>query len=87
MAVIVPNESALASIAKNNGIQQEHLDDMIQNEKLRNLVLKELRDAALKSGLSGIEIIQGIVLVSDEWTPQNVSSTSSGPNNSNLWDS
>jgi hypothetical protein len=34
-----------------------------------------VQDAGKKAGLSGIEIISGIVLVDEEWTPQNVSTS------------
>ncbi len=37
------------------------------------IVLKELQDAGRKGGLSGIEIIDGVVMADEEWTAQNVS--------------
>ncbi|KZF25410.1 acetyl-CoA synthetase-like protein [Xylona heveae TC161] len=71
IAIIVPNEAALKSIASDHGIQGHGLEDLSHNEKLQGIVLKELQAAGRKGGLSGIEIIDGVVLVDEEWTPQN----------------
>lgn len=46
---------------------------MVHDEKVVALVLKQLQDAGRKGGLAGIEIIEGVVLADEEWTPQNVS--------------
>jgi len=77
IAIIVPAEPALKKIAVENGIKGDHLEEMVHNEKLNNIVLKQLRDAGKKGGLQGIEIIEGVVLVDEEWTPQNGLLTSS----------
>ena len=37
------------------------------------VVLKELQAAGKQGGLSGIEIIEGVVLTDEEWTSANVS--------------
>lgn len=44
---------------------------MVHDEKLNDVVLKQLRDAGKRGGLSGIEIIEGVVLADEEWTPHN----------------
>jgi hypothetical protein len=49
----------------------------VHNEKLQRIVLIELQAAGKKGGLQGIEIIDGVVMVDEEWTPQNVSLLSS----------
>lgn len=49
----------------------------MHNEKLQRIVLIELQAAGKKGGLQGIEIIDGVVMVDEEWTPQNVSLLSS----------
>lgn len=46
---------------------------MCQDKKLNDAVLKNLQAAGKKGGLAGIEIIEGVVVAPDEWTPQNVS--------------
>ena len=47
--------------------------DLLDNDKFQNVVLKEVQAAGRKGGLVGIELISGVVLVHEEWTPQNVS--------------
>lgn len=73
VAIIVPAEPALKKLASQNNIEGHGVDDLVHNEALQKIVLKELQDAGKKGGLSGIEIIEGVVVVADEWTPQNVS--------------
>lgn len=73
IAIVVPAEPALKTIAKDQGIKGEHLEDLVSNENLIYHVYKQLLDAGEKGGLSGIELIQGVVLADEEWTPQNVS--------------
>jgi long-chain acyl-CoA synthetase len=75
IAIIVPVEATLVKIAAANGIKGESLEEMVHDEKLNGLVLKEVQKAGRESGLAGIEIIDGIVLSDEEWTPQNVSGT------------
>jgi len=73
IAIVIPVEPTLKALASQHGIQGDHLEELVHNEKLTHLVLKQLQDAGRKNGLGGIEIIDGLFLVSDEWTPQNVS--------------
>lgn len=75
VAIIVPIESALVKIAKENGIEGDALESLVHNEKLKSIVLKELQDVGKRSGLAGLEIIQGVVLSDEEWNAQNVSSS------------
>jgi len=71
VAIIVPAEPALLQLAKSNGIQGESLESLVHNEKLNSIVLKELQAAGKVGGLRGFEIIEGVVLSDEEWTPQN----------------
>ena len=67
-------EPAAKALAAANGISCiEGLKDLIVNERFQALALKEIQTAGKKGGLAGIEIVSGVVLVGDEWTPQNVS--------------
>ncbi|KAH8887675.1 acetyl-CoA synthetase-like protein [Thozetella sp. PMI_491] len=68
IAVICPNEKALADLAKELGVD-EH--EMHHDPKVRSVVLKDMLAAAKKGGLSGIELIVGVVIVDEEWTPLN----------------
>lgn len=72
VAIIVPVEAALKKLASENGIKGE-LEQLVHDSKLNSIVLKELISAGRKGGLAGIELIQGVVMSDEEWTPQNVS--------------
>ncbi|PSR79333.1 long-chain-fatty-acid-CoA ligase 1 [Coniella lustricola] len=71
VAIIVPAEPALKKLAQANGIQGEALEELVHNKKLHGAVLKELQTAGRSGGLAGIEIIEGVVLSDEEWTPHN----------------
>ena len=73
IAIIVPAEPALKKIAGENGVKGDHLEELTHNDKLNSAVLKQLQDAGRKGGLAPFEIIEGVVLADEEWTPQNVS--------------
>lgn len=72
IAIIVPAEPALKKLAKNNGIDGETLEELVHNKKLNSIVLKELQAAGRQGGLSGIEIIDGVVMADEEWNAANV---------------
>ncbi|KAI0395881.1 AMP-binding enzyme [Xylariaceae sp. FL0594] len=71
IAIIVPAEPALKKLAADNGIQGSSLEELVHNKKLKGIVLKELQNTGRAGGLSGIEIIEGVALSDEEWTPQN----------------
>jgi long-chain acyl-CoA synthetase len=73
VAIIVPAEPALKKLAVENGVEGDHLEEMVHNEKLKSVVLKQLQSAGTKGGLAGFEIIAGVVMADEEWLPQNVS--------------
>jgi long-chain acyl-CoA synthetase len=73
VAIIVPVEPALQKLAAANGIKGGSLETLVHDKKLNGIVLKEMQKAGKEGGLSGIEIIDGVVLSEDEWTAQNVS--------------
>ena len=60
--------AAANSISPPNGMK-----DLFSNNKFNEIVLKEIQAAGRKGGLAGIELVSGIVIVNEEWTPQNVS--------------
>lgn len=49
----------------------------MHNPKLNSIILKELIASGRKGGLAGAELIQGVVMSDEEWTPQNVSLSTS----------
>ncbi|KAJ5635091.1 Long-chain-fatty-acid--CoA ligase 1 [Penicillium longicatenatum] len=71
IAIIVPVEVAIKKIASENGIQGDSLETLVHNEKLQRLVLQQLQNSGRSGGLKGIEIINGVVLSDEEWTPHN----------------
>ena len=74
VAIIVPVEAALKKVAADNHIQAgDTLESLVRSEELKSAVLKQLQSAGKAGGLKGIEIISGVVLSDEEWTPQNVS--------------
>jgi len=73
IAIVIPAEPALKSLASENGIDGHGLGDLCHNEKMNAAVLREMQASGKKGGLTGIEMIGGVVLSDDEWTPQNVS--------------
>ena len=72
-AIIVPAEPALVKLANSNGIEGHGVEDLHHNKKVADLVLKELLKTGRQMQLSGIEMLDGVVLADEEWTPQNVS--------------
>jgi len=73
VAIIVPTEPQLKKIAAAEGVQGDHLEELVHDKKINSAVLKQLQQAGQKGGLAGFEMIEGVVLADEEWTPQNVS--------------
>ncbi|KAB5572524.1 fatty acid activator [Coniochaeta sp. 2T2.1] len=71
VAIIVPAEPALKKLAGSIGVKGNTIEELVHNKKLQQAVLKELQAAGRAGGLSGIEIIEGVVMSDEEWTPQN----------------
>ncbi|KAF2091475.1 acetyl-CoA synthetase-like protein [Saccharata proteae CBS 121410] len=71
IAIIVPAEPALKKIAAENGIQGEHLEELVHDKKLNEIILNQLQAAGKKGGLASFEMIDGVVLADEEWNPQN----------------
>ncbi|KAI1470792.1 acetyl-CoA synthetase-like protein [Daldinia caldariorum] len=71
IAIIVPAEPALKKLAAENGIQGSSLEELVHDKKVNSIILKELQNTGRAGGLSGIEIIEGVALSDEEWTPHN----------------
>ena len=69
IALIFPAEPALKELAKANGIAEAELEELCADEKLNEIVLKEVNATGKKQGFSSMELLQNIRLVPDEWTP------------------
>lgn len=59
-------------MAQDNGIKGNGIEDLSHDKKLNSLVLKDLQSAGRAGGLSGVEIIDGLVMCDEEWNPANV---------------
>ncbi|KAK7998889.1 hypothetical protein PG991_014564 [Apiospora marii] len=70
IAVVMTNDKVLAEKAKELGVD-EH--SMHGDGKVRNLVLRDLQAAGRRAGLSELEIVSGVVVTDEEWTPPSVS--------------
>ena len=77
VAIVIPLEQALRAFADSRGFgkKDDDFQDLVQNHKLEQAVHQELLKAGKRCGLTGIEFIAGIVLVPEEWTPQNACCT------------
>ncbi|KAF2748751.1 acetyl-CoA synthetase-like protein [Sporormia fimetaria CBS 119925] len=71
VAIIFPAEPALKKMAADLGVQGSHLEELVHDKKIINAVSRQLQDAGRKAGLAPFEIVQGVALADEEWTPQN----------------
>jgi len=71
ICIIVPAEPALKKLASENGIQGDSLEELVHDKKLNSIVLKQLQSTGQKAGFASFEIVEGVVLADEEWTPQN----------------
>ena len=73
IAIIVPAEPALKKLAEEHSIEGNGIEDLIHSKKLNSIVLKEMQVAGRGGGLTGPEIIDGVVMSDEEWNSANVS--------------
>ena len=73
IAIIVPAEPALKKLAEENSIEGHGIEDLVHSKKLNGIVLKEMQVAGRGGGLTGPEIIDGVVMSDEEWNSANVS--------------
>jgi long-chain acyl-CoA synthetase len=74
IAIVVPAEAALGKfvVAKGIATADTSLENLVDDPKVVNAVLGELLTVGKRGGLTGMELIQGLVLAAEEWTPENV---------------
>jgi len=74
IAIVVPDEKALRAIVKKKGIANEHadLEELVKIDQVRDVVMKDMLSAGKLAGLQGIELVSGVVLAHEPWTPENV---------------
>ncbi|PSR99131.1 hypothetical protein BD289DRAFT_458689 [Coniella lustricola] len=73
IAVVFVNEPALKEIARGiDGVKDpEVVTGLLRDRKVKDAVLKDLLAQGKAAGFSGLEMITGVVLTDEEWTPQN----------------
>jgi long-chain acyl-CoA synthetase len=74
IAIVVPAEPALSRLVVAKGIASADtsLETLVHDPKVVDAVYAELIATGKRGGLKGMELIQGLVLVSEEWLPENV---------------
>ncbi|WVN87664.1 uncharacterized protein L203_102850 [Cryptococcus depauperatus CBS 7841] len=70
MIVVAHPHNLPAFVKKNNLGEGEDLEHLCTDEKIVDATLKELNNIGRKAGLKGMELLEAIVLVADEWTPE-----------------
>jgi len=74
IAIVVMDEKALRSAIKGNiGHENDEISDLAENKQVKDMVLKDMLASAKAAGLQGIELIAGIIIAPEPWTPANVS--------------
>lgn len=77
IAIILPNEPHLrtylkeANVYSESDLKSKELADLCNDDKVSKAVLKSLLSTGKSQGLKGIELLQNVVLLDEEWTPQN----------------
>lgn len=77
IAIILPNEHHLRLFLKESrtfsesALKSKDLSELVDDPKVTKVVLKSLLATGKSQGLKGIELLQNIVLLDTEWTPQN----------------
>ncbi|CAN8097794.1 unnamed protein product [Discula destructiva] len=71
VAVILVSEPAIKEIANTAGVDPDPFPRLLKDDRIVGAVLKDLLSQAKTAGLSGLEMVAGVVLTDEEWTPQN----------------
>ncbi|CAN3367971.1 long-chain-fatty-acid--CoA ligase 1 [Diutina catenulata] len=77
IAIVLPNEAHMKSFLADEGVyskqevQEKELAVLCEDPKVVSAVHKSLLQTGKSQGLKGIELLQNIVLLDEEWTPQN----------------
>jgi long-chain acyl-CoA synthetase len=74
IAIVVPAEATLSKFvqAKEIAPAETSMETLVKMNAVVNAVYAELVTVGKRGGLQGIELIQGLVLVPEEWSPENV---------------
>lgn len=71
MMVVVAHPQNMPAFVKKNGLSSKtDMDDWCRDDKVVAAVLKELNSVGKAQGLKGMEMLEAVVLTTDEWTPE-----------------
>lgn len=73
VAIVVPNEGPVGKLAVDLGLikNADELSHVLHDKKLKKAILDELLKTGKSQGLGGIELLLGVALFDEEWTPEN----------------
>jgi len=71
VALVLPNEKYLTQWADSEGVTYHNLEDLCNNERVTQKVLASMDEVAKRNNFKSTEIVKGISLIHDEWTPEN----------------
>ncbi|KAI8886477.1 acetyl-CoA synthetase-like protein [Backusella circina FSU 941] len=69
VALLVPIEKTLKTVATENGVESDW-DALCENKTVRKVVLNMLQEQAKKSGLKGTEVVSDVWICKDMWTSE-----------------
>lgn len=73
IAIVVPMEPILRNFLITKGLcDKGTLEDVVRDTAVAAVVLEQLQSVGRRGGLCRAEMIQGVVLGSEDWTPENV---------------
>ena len=75
IAIIVPQEANLRAAVTANpstaSLSTAPLPDLCASKEVQTLVTSACNDTGKKNKFKGAELLKGVVLTAEEWTPQN----------------
>jgi len=71
IALVLPNKAALTKWATEKNVPHDSVEHLLQNKETEKYVLAAIVAAARKANLKDIEIVRAVILLPDEWTPDN----------------
>mmetsp|Transcript_15380 Transcript_15380/g.38770 ORF Transcript_15380/g.38770 Transcript_15380/m.38770 type:complete len:685 (+) Transcript_15380:438-2492(+) len=71
IALLCPAPPALRALGKELGVESEDMGVLCANDKVVAAVLKDLQAQCTAKNLASFEIPTKLILVADEWTPEN----------------
>lgn len=73
IAIVIPNPALLQKLAESVEVLNKSYEQLVQDPKIKSLVLRDLQAVGKKAGLAPFEIVEAIVLTDEEWSSHNVS--------------